>query len=95
MSFASSLSSPQCLSLFTRAQPFRADRRPATVVSVRASSADVPDFLSADWFLSKTFLSVFEFQKIDYNFKSENLILTVKRVVEFKYVNQQKKKKMT
>ena len=48
MSFCSSLSSPQSISLFSK--PFHGDKPVSVSLSSRIrASADVPDFLSADW----------------------------------------------
>ncbi|XP_024032391.1 uncharacterized protein LOC112094921 [Morus notabilis] len=50
MSFCSSLSSPQSLSLFSKTRPSTVSFTPR----FRASAdADVPDFLSADWLESR------------------------------------------
>lgn len=48
MSFCSSFSSPQSLSLFSK--PFYGDKHFSS--RFRASAADVPDFLSADWYIN-------------------------------------------
>lgn len=52
MSFCSSLSSPQSISLFSK--PFHGDKPVSVSLSSRIrASADVPDFLSADWLESR------------------------------------------
>ncbi|XP_021893485.1 uncharacterized protein LOC110811330 isoform X2 [Carica papaya] len=51
MSFCPSLSSSQSVSLFSKSKPLNGDNR-ATTVSLKScvrASADVPDFLSANW----------------------------------------------
>ncbi|KAH7524718.1 uncharacterized protein LOC107409207 isoform X1 [Ziziphus jujuba] len=55
MSFLSSLCSSQSLSLLSKAQPLNRDCKPAIVsFSTRLrASAEVPDFLSADWLESR------------------------------------------
>ncbi|XP_020536446.1 uncharacterized protein LOC105637683 isoform X2 [Jatropha curcas] len=55
MSFCSSLSPPPSLSLLSKSKPFNGDNKAAgVIVSSRIrGSADVPDYLSADWLESR------------------------------------------
>ncbi|XP_048228395.1 uncharacterized protein LOC8284852 isoform X1 [Ricinus communis] len=57
MQLYSSLSSPQSLSVLYKSKSFNGDNKSAAAVSIsprfRASAADVPDFLSANWLESR------------------------------------------
>ncbi|KAL6345031.1 hypothetical protein AAG906_007762 [Vitis piasezkii] len=63
MSFCSSLSSPQSISLFSK--PFHGDKPVSVSLSSRIrASADVPDFLSADWLEKEKICGMFYWLRI-------------------------------